>query len=50
VGQRGWVGVRIDRRPDWALMDRLVTQAYITVAPPRLREAVAGGAASRRRE
>jgi hypothetical protein len=41
VGQRGWVGVRIDRRPDWALVTTLVKQAYREVAPPRLREAVA---------
>lgn len=41
VGQRGWVGVRIDGRPDWALVAGLVKQAYREVAPPRLREAVA---------
>jgi hypothetical protein len=45
VGHRGWVGVRIDRRPDWALVATLVEQAYREVAPPRLREAV--GAAAR---
>src|ERR1700675_1625276 len=39
VGQRGWVGVRIDRRPDWALVATLVKQAYREVAPPRLRAA-----------
>ena len=41
VGQRGWVGVRIDGRPDWALVATLVKQAYREVAPPRLREPVA---------
>jgi predicted DNA-binding protein (MmcQ/YjbR family) len=40
VGPRGWVGVRIDRRLDWALVATLVEQAYRQVAPPRLREAV----------
>jgi hypothetical protein len=40
VGPRGWVGMRIDRRPDWKLVTSLVTQAYREVAPPRLREAV----------
>lgn len=40
VGQRGWVGARIDRRPDWALVATLVKQAYREVAPPRLRAAV----------
>jgi hypothetical protein len=40
VGGRGWVGVRIDRQPDWALMTRLLEQAYRQVAPPRLRHAL----------
>jgi predicted DNA-binding protein (MmcQ/YjbR family) len=43
VGHRGWVGVRIDQRPDWALVARLVEQAYRQVAPPRRREAAPGG-------
>jgi predicted DNA-binding protein (MmcQ/YjbR family) len=37
VGSRGWVGVRIDRRPDWTVVARLVEQAYWQVAPPALR-------------
>ena len=41
VGHRGWVGVRIDQRPDWALVARLVEQAHRQVAPPRLRRGVA---------
>jgi len=36
VGPRGWVGVRIDRRPNWAQVATLVEQAYRLVAPPRL--------------
>ena len=36
VGQRGWVGVRIDLRPDWTVVARLVEQAYRQVAPPAL--------------
>jgi predicted DNA-binding protein (MmcQ/YjbR family) len=40
VGQRGWVGVRIDRRPNWTLIASLVKQAYLEVAPPRLRVVV----------
>jgi hypothetical protein len=44
VGQRGWVGARIDRRPDWSLVTALVKQAYREVAPPRLRAAVASAA------
>jgi hypothetical protein len=37
VGGRGWVGVRIDGRPDWTMVARVVAQAYRQVAPPRLR-------------
>jgi hypothetical protein len=37
VGGRGWVGVRIDGRPDWTIVARVVAQAYRVVAPPRLR-------------
>jgi predicted DNA-binding protein (MmcQ/YjbR family) len=44
VGQRGWIGVRTDRRPNWTLIARLVKQAYLEVAPPLLREAVGVGA------
>jgi len=37
VGPRGWVGVRIDRRPRWTLVSRLVAQAYHLVAAKRAR-------------
>jgi predicted DNA-binding protein (MmcQ/YjbR family) len=38
VGQRGWVGVRIDGRPRWSQVAMLVEQAYRHVAPaPRKR-------------
>src|SRR5262245_49345452 len=48
VGPRGWVGVRIDRRPDWANVAALVEQAYLLVAPARLRDLVRrAGPASR---
>ena len=40
VGQRGWVGVRLDGRPDWSVVTQLVEQAYREVAPPKLREAI----------
>jgi len=46
VGGRGWVGVRIDGRPDWKVVASLVQQAYREVAPPRLRQAI-GAAAPR---
>jgi hypothetical protein len=36
VGHRGWIGVRIDGRPDWKLVTTLVRDAYVRVAPKRL--------------
>src|SRR5262249_2486840 len=36
VGNKGWVGVRIDRKPDWRVVAGLVREAYRTVAPPHL--------------
>jgi predicted DNA-binding protein (MmcQ/YjbR family) len=36
VGHRGWVGVVLDTRPDWAVVAWLVEQAYRLVAVPRL--------------
>lgn len=36
VGHRGWLGVRLDRDPDWAEVTEIVTEAYLTVAPRRL--------------
>lgn len=35
VGVKGWVGVRIDRSPDWTVIAGLVEDAYRLVAPPR---------------
>ena len=46
VGHRGWVGVRIDGRPDWALVATLVERAYRQVAPPRLQEVVGAARAT----
>jgi hypothetical protein len=39
VGVRGWVGVRLDTRPDWAAVAGHVRDAYLLVAPRRLAEA-----------
>jgi hypothetical protein len=39
VGQRGWVGVRIDGRPRWTQVKVLVEQAYRQVAPRPKRRA-----------
>ena len=36
VGHRGWVGVRIDRDPDWDEIAAIVADAYRLVAPKQL--------------
>lgn len=36
VGHRGWVGVRLDRAPDWSELAEIVTDAYRHVAPKTL--------------
>ena len=53
VGHRGWIGVRLDRSPDWRAVSSLVEQAYRQVAPRRLlaalgsRAGIGGDAAPR---
>jgi len=32
VGGRGWVAVRLDRKPDWAIIERLCAEAYRVVS------------------
>ncbi len=36
VGGRGWIGIRLDRAPDWAEIGELCREAYRAVAPARL--------------
>ena len=36
VGHKGWIGVRIDRKPDWRIVAGLVAEAWREVASPRL--------------
>ena len=36
VGHKGWVGVRLDGRPDWEEVARIVERSYRLVAPKRL--------------
>jgi hypothetical protein len=36
VGPRGWLGVRLDRAPDWDRVAALVREAFTHVAPARL--------------
>ena len=36
VGHRGWIGVRLDRKVDWAEIGELCQDAYRVIAPARL--------------
>lgn len=36
VGHKGWVGVRLDRAPDWSEVAALVRRSYRLIAPKRL--------------
>jgi hypothetical protein len=36
VGHKGWIGVRLDRAPDWAEVAWLVRRSYRLIAPKRL--------------
>jgi hypothetical protein len=36
VGHRGWIGVRLDVRPDWRQVAAFINDAYGVVAPPKL--------------
>jgi len=36
VGHRGWIGVRLDRRVSWRLVEDVCEDAYRAVAPPKL--------------
>jgi predicted DNA-binding protein (MmcQ/YjbR family) len=42
VGPKGWIGVVLDKRPDWDMVARLVGDAYLYVATGRLRRLVSG--------
>ncbi|MGH0030749.1 MAG: MmcQ/YjbR family DNA-binding protein [Myxococcota bacterium] len=35
VGPSGWVGMRLDRRPDWDAVESLLLEGYRMVAPKR---------------
>lgn len=47
VGPKGWIGVRIDRKPDWTVVAGLVADAHRLVATPK--PAARRRAAARRR-
>ena len=35
VGHRGWLGVRLDRSPDWSEVAEIIEDAYRAVAGPK---------------
>jgi hypothetical protein len=36
VGGRGWIGVRLDRKPNWKEISAILDDAYRCVAPKKL--------------
>ena len=36
VGSKGWIGIRLDRDPDWSEVAAIVRRSYRLVAPKRL--------------
>ena len=36
VGFGGWIGVRLDREPNWDDVERVIRDAYLAVAPKKL--------------
>ncbi len=36
VGPKGWLGIRLDRRPPWRTIAELMRDAYLLTAPKRL--------------
>jgi predicted DNA-binding protein (MmcQ/YjbR family) len=41
VGHKGWIGMRLDQRPDWGEVAEVVRRSYRLVAPRRLAALVA---------
>jgi hypothetical protein len=42
VGVSGWVGVVLDTKPDWGVVEGLIREAYLHVATGKLRKALLG--------
>jgi hypothetical protein len=38
VGPSGWIGARLDRRPDWSAIEALVAESYAMTAAPKPRK------------
>jgi hypothetical protein len=48
VGPRGWIGIRLDRRPNWAVVAALIEKGHRRVLPRR--RAAAAAKSSKARE
>lgn len=48
VGYRGWVGLRLDRGPDWDQIAGVAAAAYSVVTPAKTLKVARGAARSRR--
>jgi hypothetical protein len=42
VGVSGWVGVVLDTKPDWGVVEGLIREAYVHVATEKLRKVLIG--------
>jgi hypothetical protein len=42
VGPKGWLGIRLDRRPSWKAIADLLRDAYLLTAPKRLAATLTG--------
>lgn len=42
VGVSGWVGVVLDTKPDWGVVEGLIRESYLHVATAKLRKALLG--------
>ena len=40
VGPKGWIGVRLDKNPDWEEVAKIVRRSYKFIAPRKLAAAV----------
>jgi len=49
VGPSGWVGIRLDRRPDWGVVAGLLEEGWRTVASKRALAELEGRPAERKR-
>ena len=43
VGPRGWLGIHLDKGLDWGVIEGLVRDGYLEIAPKRLRAILENG-------